>query len=59
MLPEPPVEVFRSHWRPSCEERAFVLHAVGIESLVIASGDHWSVVVTPGAAAAAWLGLYS
>ena len=30
-LPELPVEVYRSHWRPACDERAFMLHAVGIE----------------------------
>jgi membrane associated rhomboid family serine protease len=52
-LPELPVEVFRSHWRPACEERAFVLHAVGIESQVLANGGYWSLFVAPAAVRAA------
>ena len=31
----PLVEVFRSHRQPACEQRAFVLHAVGIASEVL------------------------
>ncbi|HET7202828.1 MAG TPA: rhomboid family intramembrane serine protease [Steroidobacteraceae bacterium] len=46
-LPELPVEVYRSHWRPACEERAFMLHAVGIESQVLTNGSHWSLFVAP------------
>jgi membrane associated rhomboid family serine protease len=52
-LPELPVEVYRSHWRPACEERAFMLHAVGIDSQVAPYGELWSVVVPSAAAAAA------
>jgi len=52
-LPELPVEVYRSHWRPACEERAFVLHAVGISSQVVAAGPNWSLLVAPASAAAA------
>ncbi len=52
-LPELPVEVYRSHWRPACEDRAFMLHAVGIESQVLPNGPGWGVFVLPGAAPAA------
>lgn len=52
-LPELPVEVYRSHWRPACDERSFMLHAVGIESQVIGSDSDWRLVVAPDAAAAA------
>jgi membrane associated rhomboid family serine protease len=55
-LPLPPewvVEVYRSHWRPACDERAFMLHAVGIGSQVMPNGELWSVLVLPEAAAAA------
>jgi rhomboid protease GluP len=48
-----PVEVYRSHWRPACEERSFMLHAVGIGSEVVPNGELWSVVVLPASAAAA------
>ena len=51
--PERPVEVYRSHWRPACDERAFVLHAVGVEALVVANGPLWSLVVAPATAAVA------
>jgi membrane associated rhomboid family serine protease len=39
------VEVFRSFWRNACEERGFVLHAVGIESQVLWLGRAWILVV--------------
>jgi rhomboid protease GluP len=52
-LPEFPVEVYRSHWRPACEERAFMLHAVGIASQVAPSGENWSLVVLAPSATAA------
>jgi rhomboid protease GluP len=44
-LPDLPVEVYRSHWRPACEERSFVLHAVGIASQVVGAGTDWRLVV--------------
>jgi membrane associated rhomboid family serine protease len=47
------VEVYRSHWRPACEERAFMLHAVGIGSQVVPHGELWSLVVLPENATAA------
>jgi membrane associated rhomboid family serine protease len=47
------VEVYRSHWRPACEERAFMLHAVGIGSQVVPSGELWSLMVLPETAKAA------
>jgi membrane associated rhomboid family serine protease len=39
------VEVFRSFWRSACEERGFVLHAVGIESQVAWLGRTWVLLV--------------
>jgi membrane associated rhomboid family serine protease len=39
------VEVFRSFWRSACEERSFVLHAVGIESQVVWLGRAWALLV--------------
>jgi membrane associated rhomboid family serine protease len=48
-----PLEVYRSHWRPACEERAFMLHAVGIGSQVVPNGEFWSLVVSQDRAAAA------
>ena len=48
MPPDPPpdlVEIFRSLWRNACEERAFVLHAVGIESQVMWLGRAWALLV--------------
>jgi rhomboid protease GluP len=39
------VEVYRSFWRNACEERGFVLHAVGIESQVLWLGRAWILVV--------------
>jgi len=38
-------EVFRSFWRSACEERGFVLHAVGIGSVVAWAGRSWVVLV--------------
>jgi membrane associated rhomboid family serine protease len=52
-LPQVPVEVYRSHWRPACEERAFMLHAVGIDSQVLPTGSRWSLFVLPSQADAA------
>jgi membrane associated rhomboid family serine protease len=40
------VEVYRSFWRPSCEERALVLHAMGIASQTAWDGRHWALYVT-------------
>jgi len=40
-----PVEVYRSYWRPASEERGFVLHAVGIESVVVRVGATWVLYV--------------
>jgi membrane associated rhomboid family serine protease len=48
-----PVAVYRSHWRPSCEERAFVLHAVGIASQLASDGRHWMLLVQAADATAA------
>ena len=49
-----PIVVYRSHWRPYCDERAFMLHAVGIASQVVADGRYWVLLVqatdTPAAA---------
>jgi membrane associated rhomboid family serine protease len=39
------VEVFRSFWRNACEERGFVLHAVGIDSQVLWLGRAWALLV--------------
>ena len=39
------VEVYRSFWRPSCEERALVLHAMGIASQTAWSGRDWALFV--------------
>ena len=46
--PEGVVEVYRSHWRPACEERAFVLHATGIPSQSAWNGRDWSLYVGAG-----------
>jgi rhomboid protease GluP len=53
LLPEVLVEVYRSHWRPACDERAFMLHAVGIASQVVPLGELWSLEVPELAATAA------
>ena len=54
MTEPPPIVVYRSHWRPACAERAFVLHAVGIGSQVLQDGTGWALLVaeadTPAAA---------
>jgi len=47
------VEIHRSHGRSSCEERAFVLHAVGIASEIAWNGREWALWVQPGDHAAA------
>jgi MYXO-CTERM domain-containing protein len=47
------VEIFRSFWRSACEERGFVLHAVGIESQVIWLGRAWALLVPAGQLSAA------
>lgn len=39
------VEVFRSFWRSACEERGFVLHAVGIDSQLAWLGRAWVLLV--------------
>ncbi|NJD30674.1 MAG: rhomboid family intramembrane serine protease [Gammaproteobacteria bacterium] len=39
------VEVHHSLWRPSCEDRAFVLHAIGIPSQTAWNGRAWSLYV--------------
>ena len=39
------VEVYRSHWRPHCAERAFVLQAVGIPSRSAWNGGTWILYV--------------
>ena len=57
MIPLDLVEVHRSHWRNDCEERGFVLHAVGIESQVVWLGRAWGLVVPLEAQAAAQLHL--
>ena len=43
--PAEAVEIFRSFWRSACEERSFVLHAVGIDSQVAWLGRTWALVV--------------
>jgi rhomboid protease GluP len=48
-----PAAVYRSHWRPSCEERAFVLHAVGIASQLATDGRYWMLLVQAADAPAA------
>jgi rhomboid protease GluP len=47
------VEIFRSYRRAACEERAFVLHAVGIASQVGWNGRSWSLFVAGERAAEA------
>jgi membrane associated rhomboid family serine protease len=39
------VEVYRSFWRRDCEDRAFMLGAVGILSAIVLRGDHFSLEV--------------
>jgi rhomboid protease GluP len=48
-----PVAVYRSHWRPSCQERAFMLHAVGIASQLVPDGRYWMLLVQAADAPAA------
>jgi membrane associated rhomboid family serine protease len=47
------VEIFRSFWRSACEERGFVLHAVGIDSQVVWLGRAWALIVPAHQQAAA------
>ncbi|MCM2311819.1 MAG: rhomboid family intramembrane serine protease [Steroidobacteraceae bacterium] len=47
------VEIFRSFWRSACEERGFVLHAVGIDSQVAWLGRAWGLIVPAHQQAAA------
>jgi len=47
------VEIFSARQRAACDERAFVLHAVGIGSQLVANGMHWSLYVDPADAPAA------
>jgi len=47
------VVVHRSRARPACEERAFVLHAVGIGSEIAWDGDAWLLWVPAGEQASA------
>ena len=42
------VRIYRSPWRPACEERAFVLHAVGVESQVLYDDQAWHLAVAAG-----------
>jgi len=51
------VEIHRSPWRPPCDERAFVLHAVGIASQVAHDGEAWHLLVAAGDATNAALQL--
>jgi membrane associated rhomboid family serine protease len=43
--PDEIVEVFHSFWRSACEERSFMLHAVGIPSQLAWLGRNWAIVV--------------
>lgn len=39
------VEVYRSFWRRDCEDRAFMLGAVGIGSAIVQRGEHFILTV--------------
>jgi rhomboid protease GluP len=39
------VEVYRSHWRRVCEDRAFMLGAVGIASVIVLRGEQFVLEV--------------
>jgi rhomboid protease GluP len=39
------VEVYRSYWRRDCEDRAFMLGAVGIASVIVLRDDHFTLEV--------------
>ena len=45
---EQSIEVYRSRGRVACEERAFVLQAIGIEAKLLTDGVHWSLFVAAG-----------
>jgi len=47
------VEVYRSSGMLACEQRAFVLHAVGIESEIVDEADAFTLWVAPESASAA------
>lgn len=42
---DPGVEVYRSYWRRDCEDRAFMLGAVGIASAIVLRADRFSLEV--------------
>jgi rhomboid protease GluP len=44
---EQSVEVYRSRGRVACEERAFVLQAIGIDSKLQTDGVYWGLLVAP------------
>lgn len=44
---EPAIEVFRSRDRAACDDRAFMLHAIGIASQLTTNGLYWSLIVAP------------
>jgi rhomboid protease GluP len=54
---EPAIEVYRSRGRVACDDRAFMLHAVGIASQLVTNGQYWSLIVASGEAADAILNL--
>ena len=54
---EQSVEVYHSRGRVACEERAFVLQAIGIESKLLTDGVYWRLFVTPGDTQAALVNL--
>jgi membrane associated rhomboid family serine protease len=54
---EPAIEVYRSRARVACDERAFMLHAVGIASQLVTNGHYWSLIVAPDDAANALFNL--
>jgi rhomboid protease GluP len=39
------VEIYRSFWRRECEDRAFMLGALGIASAIVVRGEHFSLEV--------------
>jgi membrane associated rhomboid family serine protease len=41
------VEIYRSFWRRDCEDRAFMLGAVGIASAIVLRGDQFALEVVP------------
>jgi membrane associated rhomboid family serine protease len=47
------VEIYRTYQRAACDERSFVLHAVGIGSHMAQNGAYWSLYVDAGDAPSA------